>query len=133
TSAVLADTTVQTKRDLAKAELIGAPLALIVLLLVFGTLVSAVIPLMVGVASVILTLALLHVLSLPLGLSIFVMNIASMLGLGLGIDYSLLGVSRFREELAAGRTVREATLVTVATSGRAAAISGLAVLAGVAA
>jgi RND superfamily putative drug exporter len=133
TPAVLADVTKQTKRDLAKAEMIGAPLALIVLLLVFGTVVAAVVPLVIGITSVILTLALLHLLSIPLGLSIFVMNIASMLGLGLGIDYSLLGVSRFREELASGRTVRDATVTTIATSGRAATISGVAVVAGVAA
>jgi RND superfamily putative drug exporter len=133
TTAVFADTSTQTKRDLAKAELIGAPLALLVLLLVFGTVVAALVPLLVGVASVILTLAILHLLSIPLGLSIFVMNIASMLGLGLGIDYSLLGVSRFREELAAGRSVRDATVTMVSTSGRAAAISGVAVVAGVAA
>ncbi|MCW2928183.1 MAG: hypothetical protein JWM86_2151 [Thermoleophilia bacterium] len=132
-TATFADTNHQMKRDLAKAESIGTPLALIVLLFVFGTVVAAVIPLMVGLASVIMTLALLHLLSLPLGLSIFVMNIASMLGFGLGIDYSLLGVSRFREELARGRTVRDATITTVATSGRAAAISGVAVIAGVAA
>lgn len=133
TPAVAADTTTQTKKDLTKAESIGAPLALIVLLFVFGSVVSAVVPLLIGIASVIITLAVLHLLSIPLGLSIFVMNIASMLGLGLGIDYSLLGVSRFREELAAGRSVREATVTTVATSGRAAAISGVAVVAGVAA
>ncbi|MCW2924570.1 MAG: hypothetical protein JWM98_1974 [Thermoleophilia bacterium] len=133
TTATFADTNAQTKKDLTKAESIGTPLALLVLLFVFGTVVSAVIPLMVGLTSVIMTLALLHLLSLPLGLSIFVMNIASMLGFGLGIDYSLLGVSRFREELANGRTVQEATVTTVATSGRAAAISGIAVIAGVAA
>lgn len=133
TTSTLADTSKQTKRDLAKAEMIGTPLALIVLLFVFGTVVSALVPLMVGLASVVITLAVLHVLSIPLGLSIFVMNIASMLGFGLGIDYSLLGVSRFREELAAGRSVHEATITTVATSGRAAAISGVAVIAGVAA
>jgi RND superfamily putative drug exporter len=131
TLAVFADTSSQTKRDLAKAEMIGTPLALLVLLFVFGTVVAASIPLLVGLTSVVVTLALLHVLSIPLGLSIFVMNIASMLGFGLGIDYSLLGVSRFREELASGRTVREATITTVATSGRAAAISGVAVIAGI--
>lgn len=133
TTAVVADTTTQTKKDLAKAEMIGAPLALIVLLLVFGTVVAAVVPLVIGITSVVLALALLHLISIPLGLSIFVMNIASMLGLGLGIDYSLLGVSRFREELASGATVRDATVTTVATSGRAATISGVAVLAGVSA
>ena len=131
TMAVFADTTALSKRDLAKAEMIGTPLALIVLLFVFGTVVAASIPLLVGLVSVVVTLALLHVLSIPLGLSIFVMNIASMLGFGLGIDYSLLGVSRFREELAMGRTVREATITTVATSGRAAVISGVAVIAGI--
>ena len=133
TPAVYADTTAQTKKDLAKAEMIGAPLALLVLLLVFGSVVAAIVPLVIGIASVIVTLALLHLLSIPLGLSIFVMNIASMLGLGLGIDYSLLGVSRFREELASGKDVREATITTIATSGRAATISGVAVVAGVAA
>ncbi len=131
TLAVFADTSTQTKRDLVKAEMIGTPLALIVLLFVFGTVVAASIPLLVGLASVVMTLALLHLLSLPLGLSVFVMNIASMLGFGLGIDYSLLGVSRFREELANGRSVREATITTVATSGRAAVISGVAVIAGI--
>ncbi len=131
TMAVFADTTALSKRDLAKAEMIGTPLALIVLLFVFGTVVAASIPLLVGLVSVVVTLAVLHVLSIPLGLSIFVMNIASMLGFGLGIDYSLLGVSRFREELAMGRTVREATITTVATSGRAAVISGVAVIAGI--
>ncbi|MCW2949437.1 MAG: putative rane protein, partial [Thermoleophilia bacterium] len=123
----------QTKRDLQKAEVIGVPLALAVLLLVFGTFVSAVVPLLVGLASVVVTLALLHLVSMPLGLSIFVLNIASMLGFGLGIDYSLLGMSRFREELANGRTVQQAVITTVTTSGRAAAISGIAVLAGIAA
>lgn len=133
TPAVFVDTSRQMKRDLTKAEMIGAPLALAVLLLVFGTGVAAIVPLIIGMASVVITLSLLHILSLSLDLSIFVMNIASMLGLGLGIDYSLLGVSRFREELASGKSVRSATITMVATSGRAAAISGVAVITGVAA
>ena len=127
------DTSTLTKEDLAKAEAIGIPGAALVLLLVFGTLTAALLPLLVGTASVIVTLALLHILSLPLDLSIFVMNIASMLGFGLGIDYSLLGVSRFREELDAGRSVRDATMITVTSAGRAAAISGVAVLLGLSA
>ncbi|MCW2972415.1 MAG: family transporter, partial [Thermoleophilia bacterium] len=132
-TSVNTDMNLQTKRDLKKAEMIGIPLAMIVLLIVFGTFMAAIVPLVVGFASVVLTLALLHLISMPLGLSIFVMNIASMLGFGLGIDYSLLGVSRFRDELAHGRTVHQAVVTTIVTSGRAAAISGIAVLAGVAA
>lgn len=120
----------QTKQDLIKAERIGIPLALIVLLLVFGTVVAAAMPLVVGLIAVITTLAVLHILTLPLHLSIYVMNIASLLGLGLGIDYSLLGVARFREELARGEDVRSATITTVSIAGRAAAISGVAVLLG---
>ncbi len=120
----------QTKQDLIKAERIGIPLALIVLLIVFGTAVAAAMPLIVGLVAVITTLAVLHILTLPLHLSIYVMNIASLLGLGLGIDYSLLGVARFREELDRGHDVRTATATTVAVAGRAAAISGVAVLLG---
>ncbi|MBC7643942.1 MAG: MMPL family transporter, partial [Thermoleophilia bacterium] len=123
----------QTKKDLAKAEQIGIPLALLVLLFVFGTAVSAVLPLIVGITSVIITLAMLHLLSIPMHLSVYVMNIASMLGLGLGIDYSLLGVSRFRSELAAGASTRDAVITTVTSAGRAAAISGGAVLVGMSA
>jgi RND superfamily putative drug exporter len=123
----------QTAKDLAKAEQIGIPAALIILVLVFGTAVAAVVPLAIGLASVVITLALIHLLSYPLHLSIYVMNIASMLGLGLGIDYSLLGVSRFREELAAGAAVRDAIITTVTSAGRAAAISGVAVLVGMSA
>lgn len=133
TPATYIDTTEQTARDLKRAEMIGIPLALLVLLVVFGTVISAVVPLLVGVASVVVTLAILHLLSLPLGLSLFVLNIATMLGFGLGIDYSLLGVTRFRDELDRGVTVREAVITTIVASGRAATISGVAVLAGVAA
>ncbi len=124
------DIGVQTKQDLMKAERIGIPLALIVLLVVFGTAVAAAMPLIIGLVVLTVTLAILHILTLPLHLSIYVMNIASLLGLGLGIDYSLLGVARFREELARGQDVRSATATTVAVAGRAAAISGVAVLLG---
>jgi RND superfamily putative drug exporter len=133
TPATYVDTNVQTTHDLERAEMIGLPLAMLVLLFVFGTVVAAVLPLIVGIASVIVTLALLHLISLPLELSMYVMNISTMLGLGLGIDYSLLGVTRFRDELDRGAAVPDAVVTTIMASGRAAGISGAAVVAGVAA
>ncbi|MCW2971915.1 MAG: hypothetical protein JWN72_188, partial [Thermoleophilia bacterium] len=86
-AAMFHDIETQTNEDLAKAESIGMPVAMVVLILVFGTLVAAFVPMLVGVMSVLVTLAVLHLISTQYGLSIYVMNIASMLGLGLGIDY----------------------------------------------
>ncbi len=111
--------------------MIAFPLALIALVLVFGSLVSALTPIAVGGFSVVAILASIFLLGRATDLSIFVLNLATMLGLGLAVDYALFITSRFREELVR-RPVPEAVAVTVATAGRAIFFSGLTVLIGLA-
>ena len=122
-----------TERDLQRSEVISLPLAALALLLVFGSLVAAGVPLAVGGASVLVALAGIFLVASVIPMSIFVLNLATLLGLGLGVDYSLLMTSRFREELAhrdGPDRVAEAVRVTVATAGRAVFFSGLTVLLG---
>jgi len=119
-----------TERDLRRAELLSIPLAAVALVLVFGSLVSGVVPGLVGGASVVVTLALMTVVSQLVGLSIFSLNLTTMLGLGLGIDYSLFIVSRFREELASGRSVEHSVAWSLALAGRAVLYSGATVMIG---
>jgi putative drug exporter of the RND superfamily len=116
-----------SERDLRRAEMLAFPFAVIALLLVFRSVVAAVLPALVGGGAVIASLALLFGLGQITTLSIFVLNITTLFGLGLGVDYSLFIVSRFREELAHGRNVEEAVATTVATAGRAVTFSGLTV------
>jgi RND superfamily putative drug exporter len=116
-----------SERDLRKAELLAFPFAIIALLLVFRTVVAAILPALVGGAAVLVTLAMIFGLGQTMQLSIFVLNITTLFGLGLGVDYSLFMVSRFREELKRGRPVAEAVAITVATAGRAVTFSGLTV------
>jgi len=123
-----------SEADLRRSELISLPLAAIALLLVFGSVVAAAVPLIVGGAAVIVALAAVFVVAGTLPMSIFVLNLATLLGLGLGVDYSLLMTSRFREELAArgggANAVEEAVGATARTAGRAVFFSGLTVLLG---
>ncbi len=124
-----------SESDLRRSELISLPLAAIALLIVFGSVVAAAVPLVVGGAAVVVALAAISVIAGLTPMSIFVLNLATLLGLGLGVDYSLLMTSRFREELAArpaGDPDRVASAVeaTVATAGRAVFFSGLTVLLG---
>jgi RND superfamily putative drug exporter len=123
-----------SEEDLRRSEVISLPLAAIALLLVFGSLVAAGVPLAVGGAAVLVALAAIFVVASFMPMSVFVLNLATLLGLGLGVDYSLLMTSRFREELAArgGRpeAVPDAVHATVATAGRAVFFSGLTVLLG---
>ena len=123
-----------SEEDLRRSEAISLPLAAIALLLVFGSLVAAGVPLAVGGAAVLVALAAIFVVASFMPMSVFVLNLATLLGLGLGVDYSLLMTSRFREELAArgGRSedVPDAVHATVATAGRAVFFSGLTVLLG---
>ncbi len=105
--ALFADLSIYSERDLQRAELITIPLLAILLLIVFGSVVAAGLPVAMGALSVVTTLALVFLVAQATDMSIFVLNIASFLGLGMAVDYSLLMVSRFREELqGADTTVR---------------------------
>ena len=118
-----------TERDLRRAELISFPFAGIALLLVFGSLVAAGVPALVGGAAVAVTLGVVVLLTRVTEISIFALNLVSMLGLGLGIDYSLFLVSRFREELAR-REPAAALGVAMTTAGKAVLFSGITVFIG---
>ncbi|MGH3082174.1 MAG: MMPL family transporter [Gaiellaceae bacterium] len=113
--------------DLKKGELFfGAPLALVVLLLVFGAVVAGLVPLMLAIASIVVALALVALLAQAYELSVFTQNMLIGMGLALGIDYSLFTVSRFREERLQGREERDAIATAGATAGRAVLFSGIA-------
>ena len=116
-----------SESDLRRAEFLAIPFAIIALLLVFRSVVAAILPALVGGGAVAVSLALIFGLGQITELSIFVLNITTLFGLGLGVDYSLFIVSRFREELAHGRSVDEAVAISIATAGRAVAFSGLTV------
>ncbi|HET8628203.1 MAG TPA: MMPL family transporter [Thermomicrobiales bacterium] len=128
--AIAADLQTTSEEDLKRAERFTIPIVVILLLLVFRTVVSAAIPLILGVCSVVPAIALLYVVGSRTDVSVFALNIASMLGLGLGIDFSLIVVNRYREELAAGYDPRTAVEVTMATAGRSITYSGSTVLLG---
>ncbi len=118
--------------DLQRAEIVAFPFAAAALLVVFGTLMAAGLPIALGGVTVAGILAAIALIGRATDLSIFVMNVATMLGLGLGVDYSLFMTSRFREELRHGG-VEEAVAATVATAGKAVFFSGLSVFIGLAA
>jgi RND superfamily putative drug exporter len=117
-----------SKEDLAKAEAGGFPIVALILLVVFGSLAAAALPLALGFVSVIVTGALIYFISLEMGTSVFVTNMASMIGIGVAIDYSLFILARYREERASGRDPDAARAEALSTSGLAVAFSGLAVI-----
>jgi putative drug exporter of the RND superfamily len=128
-SAVYLDITNASAEDIRRAEKYALPVALVILVIAFGTLVAAGVPILIGGVSVLTALAALFFLAGVYDMSVYVLSIATMLGLGLGIDYALLAVSRFREELE-NYPIPEAVSRTVATAGRSIFFSGLAVLIG---
>jgi len=117
----------QVESDLQRAEVITFPIVLILLILVFGSVVAAGLPLAVAGISVVGTLLVLFLLTLVTDVSIFSINLTTALGIGLGIDYSLFIVSRFREEMRAGLEPADAVVRTVETAGRTVLFSGLTV------
>jgi putative drug exporter of the RND superfamily len=123
----------QTRTDLTKAELIAFPVLALLLLIVFRGVVAAGIPLLIGGISIVGTLLVLRVMSLFVDTSLFALNIATGLSLGLAVDYALLMVSRYREEIAVAGATREAHRRTVETAGRTAIFSGFTVAAAMAA
>ena len=120
-------------RDSAEGEKRLLPLTLIILVLTFGALVAALLPLVVGVLAITISLAVIGVIARFTPMSVFVLNMTTMIGLGVGIDYSLLVVTRFREETARGLRRREAAMNTLRTAGAAVITSGLTVVVGFAA
>lgn len=114
-------------KDLALAETISIPLTFVLLAFVFGALVASAMPLVVGVSAILGAFFLIYLFTLFTDVSIFALNLITGLGLGLGIDYALLIVNRFREELHAGKDVEEAVFTTVTTAGKTVFYSGLSV------
>lgn len=117
--------------DIARAEMIAMPVLLVLMALIFGSLTAAALPVTIGVVAILGAMGLLRALTLVTDVSTFALNVTTILGLGLAIDYALFMVSRFREELRAdGGTADVGTAVarTVATAGRTVAFSGLTVL-----
>ncbi|MFE9294453.1 MMPL family transporter [Streptomyces niveus] len=131
--AVGIDISAQVSGDLAVAEAIAVPVTLLLLVLAFGSLVAAMLPLVIGLIAIVGTFALLFVLGSVTEVSVFAINLTTALGLGLGIDYALLLVSRFREQLAAGDDVPGALRTTVSTAGRTILFSAATVAAALAA
>ncbi|TDW15897.1 MMPL family transporter [Kribbella kalugense] len=125
--AVFDEVNTQTEHDIVKAETISTPIVLVLLVIVFGGLVAASLPLFVGALAILGAFVLLRGLSAITDVSIFSINIVTMIGLGLAIDYALFIVTRFREELARGNDVETALTATMATAGRTVAFSGVTV------
>ncbi|MGW3815964.1 MMPL family transporter [Streptomyces sp. NPDC005046] len=123
----------QVAKDLAVAESIAVPLILVLLVIAFGSVVAALLPLVIGLIAIVGTFAELYVLGSLTSVSVFAINLTTALGLGLGIDYALLMISRFREHLAEGAEVPDALRHTVRTAGRTITFSAATVAAALAA
>ena len=113
--------------DIAKAEGFSMPVLLILLLVIFGSLAAASLPVAIGGVAILGSFTVLRLLTMATTVSIYSVNITTILGLGLGIDYGLFMVTRFREELHRQPTVEQAVARTVATAGRTVAVSGVTV------
>ncbi len=117
----------QLARDIWHAEIASFIALSLLLVWVFGSVAAATLPLVVGVVTIVLSVAMLKTFTLFIDISVYAANVVSMLGLGLAIDYALFIVSRFREELAAGHDVNKSLMTTMRTAGRTVVFSGLTV------
>jgi RND superfamily putative drug exporter len=116
------------ERDLLLAESIAIPLTFLLLIFVFGALVASAMPLVVGISAILGAFFVIYLITLFTNVSIFALNLITGLGLGLGIDYALLMVNRFREELHSGKSVEDSVRTTINTAGKTVFYSGLTVL-----
>ena len=121
------DLDVNASDDLLRAERVGVPLTLLVLLLVFGAPIAAALPLLVAIGATVTTLAVLYALSHVMPVSVFAQNAVTMVGLGIGVDYALFLVSRCRDELRAGASLRDAVETAATRAVHVVVVSGLAV------
>jgi putative drug exporter of the RND superfamily len=129
---IVQDLNLASQEDLAKAEMIGLPIALLVLVLAFGGLIAASIPIVIGVVSILTTMGTVFFFSYGTDLTIFILNIVPMIGLALSIDFALLLINRYKEELHT-KSIKEAIEISVATAGRSIIFSGLCVFIGLSA
>ncbi|MFJ7827277.1 MMPL family transporter [Psychrobacillus sp. NPDC096623] len=128
-AAINKDINSASQKDLASAEAIGLPIAIIVLLLAFGSVVAAFIPLAIGIVTVVSAFGVMTLFSETMDLSIFVMNIIPMLGLALSIDFALLFINRYKEEIAKN-SIEEAVHIAIQTAGRSIIFSAICVFIG---
>jgi uncharacterized membrane protein YdfJ with MMPL/SSD domain len=117
-----------SKEDLATAERSGFPIVALILIAVFGSLVAAMLPLALGAVSVLITGAIIYWLSQATEMSVFVTNMASMIGIGVAVDYSLFVLARYRQEVQAGASAEQARATALATSGVAVIFSAATVV-----
>ncbi len=127
TVAFLREASTRTTEDITRAETLSMPVLLVLLVLIFGGLVAATTPLLIGGLAILGAFVAVRLMNLFTDVSIFAINIITLIGLGMAVDYALFVVSRFREELAAGRDTAEAIRHTMATAGRTVLVSGLTV------
>lgn len=130
---IVRDMTKLSQEDSAKAEQKIFPIVIVLMVFIFGAFVSAFLPVVMGVVSMVVTLGILYVIGQYMELAMFCKAITSMMGLGVGLDYCLFMVSRFREELEKGVTPKEAAIKSTITAGKAVCYSGLSVTIGMAA
>ncbi|MER7441009.1 MMPL family transporter [Micromonospora avicenniae] len=121
----LEEANTRTTEDITRAELLSMPILLVLLVLIFGGLVAATTPLLIGGLAILGGFIAVRVVNLFTEVSIFAINVITLIGLGMAVDYALFMVSRFREELAAGHSTSEAVRRTMATAGRTVLVSGL--------
>jgi len=117
-----------SREDLESAERTGFPIVALILIAVFGSLAAASLPLALGFVAVTITGAIIYLLSQQMEMSVFVTNMASMIGIGVAVDYSLFILARFRQSVRAGRSAAEARAEALSTSGLAVTFSGIAVI-----